>query len=149
MLFRSAFKSFSHVWLLGWQTIFNTLIAGANAILPAFMQIEKLSFANAPEASRELPGILPKYHFPAPVGSLLPGLAKQPAPSPLVAPVPSRQSLLVQLTQPIHLDGKKIAESVTKHQTQAASKPNTGTNGFDPSRNLFMPGTPSAFYPRG
>jgi hypothetical protein len=147
--FLGAFKSFSHVWLLGWQTIFNTMIAGANAILPAFMHIEKLSFANAPEANRELPGILPKYHFPAPVASLLPGLAKQPAPSPLVAPVPSRQSLLVQLTQPIHLDGKKIAESVTKHQAQAASRPNTGTNSFDPSRSMLMPGTPSAVYPRG
>jgi hypothetical protein len=148
--FAGAFTSFKHLFLLGWQTIFNTLIAGFNTIMPASLHMEKMHFADpAKQAGPELPGILPKYHFPAPVVSLLPGLAKQPAPSPLVAPVPSRQSVLVQLTQPIHLDGKKIAESVTKHQAQAASKPNTGTNSFDPSRSMLMPGTPSAVYPRG
>ncbi|EXF96291.1 hypothetical protein HK44_020700 [Pseudomonas fluorescens HK44] len=147
-----AFKSFTHVFLLGWQTIFNTLIAGANTILPESLKIKKVHFAGNYDGGEtpnsELPGILPKYSFAPPVLSLLPELAKPPVPSPLVAPVPPKQSVLLQLTQPIHLDGKKIAESVTTHMTREASKPQTGTQGFDPSRNPFMPGTPSVVYPR-
>ncbi|MCT9821649.1 phage tail tape measure protein [Pseudomonas veronii] len=122
-----AFKSFALVFMTGWQTIFNTLIAGANAILPASMQISKTTFADDYRNSGRL----------------------KEAGSPLVAPVPAKQSLIVQLTQPIHLDGRKIAESVTEHQTKAASRPRTGTQGFDPTRSMLMPGTPSTALPRG
>lgn len=122
-----AFKSFALVFLTGWQTIFNTLIAGANTILPASWQISKTTFADDYRNSGRL----------------------KEAGSPMVAPVPAKQSLIVQLTQPIHLDGRKIAESVTEHQTKAASRPRTGTQGFDPTRSMLMPGTPSTALPRG
>lgn len=121
-----AFKSFALVFMTGWQTIFNTLIAGANAILPASMQISKTTFADDYRNS---------------------GKPKEPW-SPMVAPVPAKQSLIVQLTQPIHLDGRRIAESVTEHQAKAASRPRTSTQGFDPSRSMLMPGTPSMILPR-
>lgn len=164
-----AFKSFALVFLTGWQTIFNTLIAGANAILPASMQISKTTFADDFRAGGEKkPGwsVLPMQPIqgkekPAPILTLIPSLSGKPVapmvmPSPqmnqpilkLVAPVPAKPSMTVQLTQPIHLDGKKIAESVTTHQAKDASKPRTGTQGFDPSRSMLMPGTPSTAYPR-
>jgi len=139
-----AFKSFALVFLTGWQTIFNTLIAGANLILPASMQISKTSFA---DDYRGKPSELLAASTAAP-WALLPSLASK-AMQPLVAPVPPKQSLTVQLTQPIHLDGKKIAESVTTHQAKEAAKPRTGMQGFDPSRSLLMPGTSSLVYPRG
>ena len=147
--FLGAFTSFGHVFMVGWQTIFNTLIAGANSILPASMQIKKFGFADIPTENPAFPGILASQTLPPSVLSLLPSLSKQVANSSMVAPVPTKQSLLVQLTQPIHLDGKKIAESVTEHQAKAASRPRTGTQGFDPTRSMLMPGTPSTALPRG
>ncbi len=138
-----AFKSFALVFLTGWQTIFNTLIAGANLILPSSMQISKATFADDYRGKSSQPQA---SAAPAP-WALLPSLAPKDV-QPMVAPVPPKQSLTVQLTQPIHLDGKKIAESVTTHQAKDASKPRTGTQGFDPTRSMLMPGTPSTAYPR-
>ncbi|MBK5415603.1 hypothetical protein [Pseudomonas sp. TH31] len=139
-----AFKSFALVFLTGWQTIFNTLIAGANMILPTSMQISKTTFAD------EYRGTSSQLAAgkSAPSWALLPSLTNKSDQS-LVVPIPPKQSLTVQLTQPIHLDGKKIAEVVTEHQAKALSRPRTSTNGFDPSRSMLMPGTPSTALPRG
>lgn len=119
-----AFKSFALVFLTGWQTIFNTLIAGANTILPASWQISKTTFAD--EYRKTVPG------------------AAQ-----LVAPVPakdySRDPIIVQM----NMDGKRVAEVVVDRMTKSATKPRTSTQGFDPTRSMLMPGTQSSALPRG
>lgn len=117
-----AFQSFKHVFLLQWQTIFNTLIAGANTILPASMQVKKFSFADP--------------------------IQQSPAWSPLVAPVPGKSAGGGDQQINLYVDGKKMTDVVIQHMAKQAARPNTGTNGFDPSRSMIMPGTPSAVYPR-
>lgn len=118
-----AFKSFALVFLTGWQTIFNTLIAGANTILPASWQISETTFAD-------------DYR------KTVPGAAQ------LVAPVPakdySKDPIIVQL----NADGKRLAEIVVDRMTKSATKPRTSTQGFDPARSMLMPGTPSTALPR-
>lgn len=121
-----AFKSFALVFLTGWQTIFNTLIAGANLILPASMQIQKTTFADdfrGKDAPRE-PW------------------------SPLVPPVPGKSGGKDEQNINLFLDGKKLTDVVIQRAAKEASKPRTGTQGFDPTRSMLMPGTPSTAYPR-
>ena len=47
-------------------------------------------------------------------------------------------------SQPIHtqinIDGRKVAESVTQHQSKAANRPQTGTTSFDGRRSLTPAG---------
>ena len=119
-----AFKSFALVFLTGWQTIFNTLIAGANTILPASMQISKTTFAD--EYRKTVPG------------------AAQ-----LVAPVPAKDYSKDPIIVQMNMDGKRVAEVVVDRMTKSATKPRTGTQGFDPTRSMLMPGTPSTALPRG
>ncbi|WP_426102895.1 hypothetical protein [Pseudomonas sp. PSPC3-3] len=119
-----AFKSFALVFLTGWQTIFNTLIAGANTILPASMQISKTTFAD--EYRKTVPG------------------AAQ-----LVAPVPAKDYSKDPIIVQMNMDGKRVAEVVVDRMTKSAIKPRTGTQGFDPTRSMLMPGTPSTALPRG
>lgn len=119
-------KSFAHAYLLGWQTIFNTLIAGVNTILPAAMQLSKTHFADDFQGGGR----------PAGAGTL-------------VVPVPPKQNQPIEVRSSIILDGKKVGESVSLHQAREASRPRTGTQGFDPTRSMILPGTPSAAYPRG
>jgi hypothetical protein len=119
-----AFKSFALVFLTGWQTIFNTLIAGANTILPASMQISKTTFAD-------------DYR------KTVPGAAQ------LVAPVPARDYSRDPIIVQMNMDGKRVAEVVVDRMTKSATKPRTGTQGFDPTRSMLMPGTPSTALPRG
>jgi len=122
-----AFKSFALVFMTGWQTIFNTLIAGANAILPASMQISKTTFADDYRNG---------------------GKPKEPW-SPMVAPVPSKQSGGGEQNINLYLDGKKLTDVVIQRAAKEAMRPRTGTQGFDPSRSMLMPGTPSTALPRG
>jgi len=121
-----AFKSFALVFMTGWQTIFNTLIAGANAILPASMQISKTTFADDYRNG---------------------GKPKEPW-SPMVAPVPSKQSSGGDQNINLYLDGKKLTDVVIQRAAKEAMRPRTGTQGFDPSRSMLMPGTPSTTLPR-
>ncbi|MHC8295319.1 phage tail tape measure protein [Pseudomonas sp. LB3P58] len=121
-----AFKSFALIFLTGWQTIFNTLIAGANLILPASMQISKTTFADDFRGK---------------------SAPREPW-SPLVAPVPAKASQPLQVHSSIMLDGKKVGEAVTTHQAREAGRPNTGTQGFDPSRSMLRPSTSSLVVPR-
>jgi hypothetical protein len=116
-----AFKSFAHVWMLGWQTIFNTLIAGANKILPASMQIDKFSFADKAGNQK----------------------------SPLVAPIPAKSDQPINLRASLVMDGAKVGEVVVNHITRQASRPQTSPQGFDLLRSPIMPGTSSAVVPRG
>jgi hypothetical protein len=122
-----AFKSFALVFKTGWQTIFNTLIAGANAILPASMQISKTTFADDYRNS---------------------GRPKEPW-SPMVAPVPGKQSGGGEQNINLYLDGKKLTDVVIQRAAKEAMRPRTGTQGFDPTRSMLMPGTPSTALPRG
>ncbi len=122
-----AFKSFALVFLTGWQTIFNTLIAGANTILPASMQISKTTFADDYRNS---------------------GKPKEPW-SPMVAPVPGKQSGGGEQNINLYLDGKKLTDVVIQRAAKEAMRPRTGTQGFDPTRSMLMPGTPSTALPRG
>lgn len=122
-----AFKSFALVFLTGWQTIFNTLIAGANTILPASLQISKTTFADDYRNG---------------------GKPKEPW-SPLVAPVPAKSSGGDEQNINLYLDGKKLTDVVIQRAAKEAAKPRTGTQGFDPTRSMLMPGTPSTAYPRG
>lgn len=122
-----AFKSFALVFMTGWQTIFNTLIAGANAILPASMQISKTTFADDYRN-----GGKPKEAW-----------------SPMVAPVPSKQSGGGEQNINLYLDGKKLTDVVIQRAAKEAMRPRNGTQGFDPSRSMLMPGTPSTALPRG
>lgn len=164
-----AFKSFALIFLTGWQTIFNTLIAGANAILPASMQISKTTFADDYRSggqSKASLSVLPMQSAygkdkPAPVLSIVPGLAGKPvAPmvlkSPeqpksilnLVAPVPAKSAEKAEQPINLYIDGKKVSDVVIQRMSKEAAKPRTGTQGFDPSRSMLMPGTPSTAYPR-
>lgn len=122
-----AFKSFALVFLTGWQTIFNTLIAGANLILPASMQISKTTFADDFRGK---------------------SAPREPW-SPLVAPVPPKSSGGGEQNINLYLDGKKLTDVVIQRAAKEAAKPRTGTQGFDPTRSMLMPGTPSTAYPRG
>lgn len=122
-----AFKSFALVFLTGWQTIFNTLIAGANTILPASMQISKTTFADDYRNS---------------------GRPREPW-SPMVAPVPGKQSGSGEQNINLYLDGKKLTDVVIQRAAKEAMRPRTGTQGFDPTRSMLMPGTPSTALPRG
>ncbi|WP_213876162.1 hypothetical protein [Pseudomonas sp. dw_358] len=114
-----AFLTFKHVFLLGWQTLFNTLIAGVNKVLPASMAISKMTFADTPVRQA------------------------------MAAPVPGKSSMLVQLTSITHLDGRKLSETVSYHQARELARPQTTPQGFDLLRSPVMPGTSSTAYPRG
>jgi hypothetical protein len=115
-------KAFVGFYLSAWQGLFNTLISGINAILPAAAQIGKMHFADdfkGEGGGRSLVAPVPKKDF-------------------------SRDPLIVQM----HLDKKKVGEILIGQMAREASRPNTGTNAFDPSRSMLMPGTPSAVLPR-
>lgn len=180
-----AFKSFALVFLTGWQTIFNTLIAGANMILPESMQISKTTFADDYRGAGEkkggwsplvIPGA-PSKEKPAPVLNILPALSGKPstpmmmaqpaapaykpiiqlvAPPPapqqkttqLVAPVPAKSEEKSDQTIKLFIDGKQVTDVVIQRMAAQASKPRTGTQGFDPTRSMLMPGTPSTALPR-
>jgi hypothetical protein len=122
-----AFKSFALAFLTGWQTVFNTLIAGVNLVLPASMQISKTTFADDLRAKD----------------------APRQAWSPLVAPVPGKSGADGQQNINLYIDGKQVSDVVIQRMAKEAAKPRTGTQGFDPNRSMLMPGTPSAAYPRG
>lgn len=121
-----AFKSFALAFLTGWQTVFNTLIAGVNLVLPASMQISKTTFADDLRA-KDAP--------------------RQPW-SPLVAPVPGKSGADGQQNINLYIDGKQVSDVVIQRMAKEAAKPRTGTQGFDPTRSMLMPGTPSSAYPR-
>lgn len=121
-----AFKSFALVFLTGWQTIFNTLIAGVNLVLPASMQIKKTTFADDYRAKDA-----PRAPW-----------------SPLVPPVPGKSGSAGEQNINLYLDGKKLTDVVIQRAAKEAAKPRVGTQGFDPTRSMLMPGTPSTAYPR-
>lgn len=121
-----AFKSFALAFLTGWQTVFNTLIAGVNLVLPESMQISKTTFADDLRAKN----------------------APRQAWSPLVAPVPGKSVGNDQQPINLYIDGKQVSDVVIQRMAKQAAKPRTGTQGFDPTRSMLMPGTPSTAYPR-
>ncbi|VVQ19895.1 hypothetical protein [Pseudomonas fluorescens] len=121
-----AFKSFAMAFLTGWQTVFNTLIAGVNLVLPDSMQISKTTFADDLRQKNE-----PRQQW-----------------SPLVAPVPGKSIGNDQQPINLYIDGKQVSDVVIQRMAKEAAKPRTGTQGFDPSRSMLMPGTPSTAYPR-
>ncbi|QBJ80509.1 hypothetical protein [Aquitalea sp. USM4] len=124
---KSGFHSFVGLFLGGWQGLFNSIIAGMNAILPAARQIGSMHFAddwNRNDASYSNEG------------------------RGYVTPPPSSATGGTQVIQ-LHVDGKKMTEVVTTHQAKAASRPMTGMQGFDAVRNVILPGAPSSILPTG
>lgn len=154
---KSGMKSFVGLFLDQWQWLFNAVVTGINSMLPAGMAFKKAAFADDWSKSDKqwLAGSPLVMSYPAhtPISPQLmvpPSTSNgQPLPGALVAPVPARQGQTVQVSTRIDLSGKKIAEVVTEHQTKEASRPRTGTQGFDPTRSMLMPGTPSTVLPRG
>jgi hypothetical protein len=96
-----ALTSFSGVFIRGWQTVFNTLIAGLNTILPTALQIGKFHFADDFDA---------RFNASNTVRPGSKGSGKQ---------------------GDIYLDGRKVGQIVTNHQQHAASAPRTGGNSPD------------------
>jgi len=119
------FKTFVGFYLSAWQGLFNALISGINSILPASRKIGMMHFADDFKAA---------------------GATESRG---LVAPVPQKDFSRDPFIVHMHVDGKKMAEVVVDRMAKQAARPNTGTNSFDPSRSMLMPGTPSAVYPRG
>lgn len=154
---KSGMKSFVGFFLDQWQWLFNKIISGVNSVLPAAMKIGEARFADNWNKSDKQwlagsPLVMPyPAHIPIAPRLMVPPSTStgQPLPGALVVPIPTKQSYTIQVTAPVIIDGKKITEVVTTHQAKEASRPRTGTNGFDPSRSLLMPGTPSMVYPRG
>lgn len=58
--------------------------------------------------------------------------------------VPGKQNQPIQVNSTINLDGKPIANVVTKHQSQEAAKPPASTSAFDSTRSLVFPGQVSS-----
>lgn len=100
-----ALGSFAAVFLRGWQTIFNTLIAGLNTILPQAWQLGKMHFADDFDAWRK--------------GT---------------AAVPGKSGQTVQVHTTVNMDGRKVAEAVSGHQARAAGRPAASSGRFDPAR---------------
>lgn len=121
-----AFKSFALAFLTGWQTVFNTLIAGANTVIPSSWAISKTTFADDLRQKNET--------------------GQQQ--SKLVAPVPGKSGADGQQNINLYIDGKQVSDVVIQRMAKEAAKPRTGTQGFDPTRSMLMPGTPSSAYPR-
>lgn len=117
-------KSFALAFLTGWQTVFNTLIAGMNAILPASMQISKTNFADRMR------------------GTDTDGGGK------LVVPIPIKSADKSDQHINLYIDSKKMADVIIQRAAKEAGRPSTGTNGFDPTRSMLLPSTPSAALPR-
>lgn len=56
--------------------------------------------------------------------------------------VPSGGGRPVHVTTNLHVDGHKMATVVTKHQSKAAGRPNTGGSNFDGTRSPRWPSSP-------
>lgn len=117
-----ALKSFSIMFMTAWQTVFNTLIAGVNSILPSSMQISKTEFAD-------------KMREPDGGGKL-------------VVPIPTKSADKSDQNINLYIDGKKMTDVVIQRMTKSAASPKTSTNGFDPTRSMMLPSTPSTVLPR-
>lgn len=99
-----ALGSFAAVFIRGWQTVFNTLIAGVNSILPTALQVSKVHFADDYDNWRNRPA---------------------------VPPAPKAGG---QVPASVYLDGRKVGQMLTNRQVREANRPNTGPTGFDWSR---------------
>ncbi|MDY7525483.1 hypothetical protein [Sphingomonas sp. 10B4] len=99
-----ALGSFGHAFLLTFQTIINTIIAGVNRINPLF-QIPKTSFAGSPDGN-----------------------------SPAVRPAGAQPQRAGDVYLDKHLVGKHLTPVISNNQGRAMGKPNTGGSGFDASR---------------
>lgn len=108
-----ALGSFASAYIRGWQTLFNTLIAGINSILPAALQISKFSFAD---------------RFDAWMGGEGAGSGIKPS-----------GGSPIQVATSIMLDGIKVAESVSRHQARAAGRPSAGGSRHNPSAPYSRP----------
>jgi hypothetical protein len=165
-----AFKSFALVFLTLWQTIFNTLIQGANTILPSSWQIPKTTFADSlrgkPAVQPSWSPLMPqpssaKEKGTAPIQVLLPGLTRKEASPPLmmlaqpkapimqlVAPVAAKPAANDTQNINLYMDGKKVTDVVVQRMAKEANKPQNSVQAFDPTRSVLRPGTSSLVVPR-
>lgn len=109
-----ALKVWGHAIVLGFQVIFNTLIAGLNLILPRFAQISKFNFADGWG------------------GSAVPG-----------GPVRTGKGGHTVLHSTINLNGKKVGQQVATIMGSMGAQPNRGGSGFDSSRHPLRSATPA------
>nr|CCA82201.1 putative phage-related membrane protein [blood disease bacterium R229] len=106
---KTGFHTFIHMYLSGWQSLFNFLIDGINKLLPKAMELNRLSFADD-YAKANLP---------------------QKGGSPYVVP---NKGQTVQVNTVLNMDGRQVATAVTTHQAREANRPGMGAPTFDPTR---------------
>lgn len=105
---KTGFHTFIHMYLSGWQSLFNFLIEGINKLLPKAMELNRLSFADD-YAKANLP---------------------QKGGSPYIKPATERP---MQVTVVSQLDGREVARNTTMYQAREANRPGMGAPTFDPT----------------
>ncbi|WP_287496915.1 hypothetical protein [Pandoraea sp. CB10b_02] len=105
---KTGFHTFIHMYLSGWQSLFNFLIEGINKLLPKAMELNRLTFADD-YAKANLP---------------------QKSGSPYIKPGTERP---MQVTVVSQLDGREVARSTTMYQAREANRPGMGAPTFDPT----------------
>jgi hypothetical protein len=111
--FIGAFHSFAHMFLQGWQVLFNTLIVQINTLLPKSMEVKKFSFADTYAAN----------HL-------------NTSGSPNVRTGPGQP---IHVATQVNMDGFKVASIITKHQAKQAARPLVSGSQFDSNMNLLSP----------
>ncbi|MCI4427760.1 MAG: hypothetical protein JHC40_01190 [Burkholderiales bacterium] len=112
---KTGFHTFIHMYLSGWQSLFNFLIDGINKLLPKAMELNRVTFADD-YAKSNLP---------------------QKGGSPYVVP---NKGQTVQVNTVLNMDGRQVATAVTTHQAREANRPGMGASTFDPTRGAMPVG---------
>jgi hypothetical protein len=105
---KNGFHTFIHMFLSGWQSLFNYLIGGINKLLPKAMALNRVSFADD----------YAKNNLDKKSGS---GYVKPRSERPMHVTVVS------------HLDGREVARNTTMHQARELNRPAIGGALFDPT----------------
>ena len=121
---KSGFNTFVASFLQGWQSLFNSLIAGINKLLPAAAELQKLSFAD-------------DYVKKNLAGSGDGKTSTTPGASPFINTGNDKPTQITVVSQ---LDGREVARSTTMYQAKEANRPNTGAPTFDTSIGAVPPG---------
>jgi hypothetical protein len=112
---KTGFHTFIHMYLSGWQSLFNFLIDGINKLLPKAMELNRVSFADDYAKNN---------------------LAQKDG-SPYIKPGTERP---MQVTVVSQLDGREVARNTTMHQAREANRPALGSGLFDPTMGAMPVG---------
>jgi hypothetical protein len=115
-----AFKTFAGWFLDQWQALFNGVLSGIHRLLPHAFALKQMTFAD--DYRR-------RYRAPDQRDP------KSPSTMPVAPPIHVHTTL--------QLDGRQIAQTVTRHQTQAAQRA-AFSSGSQPdgSRYVYSPAQP-------